>query len=386
MNEVNKVFVIAGEASGDALGGGLLKALRAQNPNIEFKGVGGKQMQSAGLTSLLPMEELCVMGLVEVVEHLPRLLKLMDAMVEEIEAFNPDVLLTIDLPDFNFRVAEKLKKRGKCNAKTIHYVAPTVWAWREGRAKKISKYIDGLLCLFPFEPDYFTPHGIRAEFIGHPLTEKTYSIEDGVAFRQQNDIAADVPLLTLMFGSRKRELESHGQIFLDAIEILLEQMPNIHFVVPTLPHMEYEVRELLSTLEAPAYVMLGEQDKWNAVAASDAAMAVSGTVALELAYAGTPHVIAYKANPITGMLVRQMAKVEFAHLANIMLNRAAVPEFLQGKCTAENLAGEVLKLFQDSDTILAQQNAFQEIQILMKPDAHASASDKAAQFVLSLQK
>ncbi len=172
MIETPNIFLIAGEPSGDNLGGALISSIRQKSPNAEFFGIGGDIMTAQGLQSLLPMEEICVMGVFEVVTQIPRLLKLIQGVVEEIEARQPDILVTIDLPDFNFQVAKRLKKRGIFNGKIVHYVAPTVWAWRPGRAEKISEFLDGLLCLFPFEPAYFHPYNLRADYVGHPLIEQ----------------------------------------------------------------------------------------------------------------------------------------------------------------------------------------------------------------------
>lgn len=379
-----KVFLIAGEASGDVLGGPLMEALRSADPSVQFTGIGGEQMKKAGLESLMPMEELCVMGVFEVLEHLPRLLKLIKAVAIEIETVNPDVVVTIDLPDFNFRVAKLLKKRGKCNAKLVHYVAPTVWAWRPGRAKKISVFLDGIMCLFPFEPEYFTPHGLSAEYVGHPLANRILDEASGAAFRAEHGIADGVKLVTVMFGSRKSEFKAHASIFAQAIEYIQEQEPDVQFIVPTLPHLHYEVLEVMSALPVPSYVLLEDDAKWAGVMASDAAMAVSGTAALELAYAGLPHVIGYKAGFGTWVLLKLLVKSKFAHLANIILGRdtAIVPELLQFNCTPEKLAGGVLTLLKGVAAAAEQKAAFAEVREKLST-GDVSASDKAARFVLA---
>lgn len=376
-----KIFVIAGEASGDALGGPLIEALREREPGADIRGVGGEQMQAAGLNSLMPMEELCVMGLVEVAEHLPRLLKLIKNITAQIEAFNPDVVVTIDLPDFNFRVAKLLKKNGVCDAKIIHYVAPTVWAWREGRAKKVAQFLDGLMCLFPFEPAYFTPHGLKADFVGHSLIEKDRSEVDGAAFRARNGIEPDAKVLAVMFGSRQGEFKTHAPIFAEALRDIQEQEPSLQIVVPTLPHLNFAVMELISELGIPAYVVLDDGAKMDAIAAADAAMAVSGTVGLELAYSKVPHVIAYKASFVTWVMLKLLVKSKFAHLANILLDRAAVPEFLQWSCSPGKLAAGVLELFQDEEAKAAQLTAFDEIREKLG-NGDVAPSKRAAAVVL----
>ena len=377
------IFTLAGEASGDVLGGALMRELKAQKPDIRFVGVGGESMQKAGLQSMLPMEELCVMGIVEVLEHLPRLLKLINGMVEEIEKLQPDIVLTIDLPDFNFRVAEKLKKRGKYKGKIIHYVAPTVWAWRPGRAKHIAQFLDGLLCLFPFEPDYFTPHGLKASYVGHPLIENTIDALDPQAFRAQHDIPADAPLLCVLFGSRASEFKAHSGIFMNAIDLIAEQVPNLHIVTPTAPNLQYSVLDALSRLNVPAFQTLTEADKWAAFRAANAGIAASGTVALELAYARLPHMIGYRTHPISWLLIRLLVKSKYAHLANIMLDKPAVPELLQFAFSDENVAKEVLKLLQDEQSRSAQLSEFEALRDILGVGG-APPSQQAAQAVLAL--
>jgi lipid-A-disaccharide synthase len=376
------IFLIAGEASGDALGGPLMEALKRQDPEIRFSGVGGDKMEAAGLKSLLPMQELCVMGIVEVIEHLPRLLKLINWVVEKIETEQPDVLVTIDLPDFNFRVAKLLKKRGVFKGRVIHYVAPTVWAWRPGRAKHVAQFLDGMMCLFPFEPEYFTRHGLKSAYVGHPLTQRDLTALDGVAFKEHHLIGEDVSTLLVMFGSRQGEVLRHGEIFIEAIEYIAEQVPNLELIIPTLPHVEFDVLEMLNATDIPAHVTTDQDDKWNAMAAADAGLVVSGTAALELAYAGVPHVVCYKAGFITWALVKMLVKSRFAHLANILLGRdeAVVPEYLQFNCTGAKVASGVLKLLKDAEAVATQKQAFTEVRQLLATEA--PPSELAARFVL----
>lgn len=372
-----QIFLLAGEASGDQLGGPLMAQLKAAHPDISFAGVGGEAMQAQGLESLMPMEELCVMGLAEVLDHLPRLLKLIQGMVEEIEQRQPDVLVTIDLPDFNFRVAQKLKKRGVFKGKIIHYVAPTVWAWRAGRAKKIAGFLDGLMCLFPFEPPYFEKYGLKTTFVGHPLVEKPL---EGADYRAERGIPADKPVLAVLFGSRRNEFAALGPVFEDALDLVKEQVPDLELVVPTLPHMEYEVTELLSRLDIPSAILLEDDKKRAAMQGANAALAVSGTVALELAYAGTPHIIAYKTNFFTYLLLKLLVKSKYAHLANIILDKPAVPEYLQFACTSEKLAAGLLKLLKDPQAVAAQKQDLAQITEALSVKGRMPSA-KAAQFI-----
>lgn len=382
-----KVFVIAGEASGDVLGGALMKSLKNRygEDNIEFQGVGGDSMADEGLDSLLPMSELCVMGLVEVLEHLPRLLRLMTWIASKIEDFNPDAVVFIDLPDFNFRVARLLKKRDH-PAKCIHYVAPTVWAWRPGRAKAISRFLDGLMCLFPFEPEYFTQHGLSAAFVGHPLVERRWYLSDFEkekaikSFKKDKQIPDNAKLLAVMFGSRISEFKSHASIFQQTLEILKEQEPNLHLIVPTLPHLQFEVMSLLGRLKIPAYVFVDKDEKWAALAGVEGALAVSGTVALELAYADVPHIVAYRASWVTWVLLRLLVKTKFAHLANILLGKMVVPELLQNDCAPDKLAARLLRLIGVPQLAAQQKAGFKILRQKLQTEG-LPPSEKAAEYV-----
>ena len=378
-----RVFLIAGEPSGDALGASLmcgLKELGIAQENIE--GIGGGLMQAEGLESLLPMEELCVMGLWEVLWQLPRLLKLIHGVVEEIEKRQPDIVVTIDLPDFNFQVAQKLKKRGIFKGKIVHYVAPTVWAWRPGRAKKVSEYLDGMMCLFPFEPTYFEKHGLKSGYVGHPLVEHDKALVDPIRFRKERSIGPDDLCVGLLLGSREKELSALSSVFIQTLDALYEQYPEMQVIVPTLPNMEYEVLKRLEGVNFPVNVVTDQGWKWDAFAACDVALAVSGTVGLELSYIGTPHVIGYKAHPITGLILKLIVKTRFAHLTNILLDEEAVPEFLQGRCNVNLLTRAVMRLIKYPEERQKQTEAFAKLDQALMLDGGETPSRQAARFVL----
>lgn len=379
-----EVFLIAGEPSGDALGALLISAIRAQagEGGVEISGIGGPQMKAQGLETLLPMSELCVMGLWEVIGHLPRLLRLIDGVVEEIEKRQPAVLVTIDLPDFNFRVAEKLKKRAVFTGKILHYVAPSVWAWRPGRAKKIAKFLDGLLCLFPFEPPYFKKEGLDAEFAGHPLAELDLAETDRKAFRMERGISEDALCLGLFFGSRAGELEKHAKIMEETIDVLSEQYPDMALIVPTLPHLELEVTKAVEGLGGQIYISTDQSRKWEAFAACDAALAVSGTVGLELALVGVPHIIGYRMNVLTWLVARFMVRIRYVHLANILLQREVVPEFIQWKFNVFNLSRALMLLIREPEEREKQKNDFRQLVPMLRDADGAMPSEKAAAFVL----
>lgn len=377
-------FLIAGEASGDTLGGSLMRGLKSKGvPAGNFNGVGGELMEAEGLESLLPMDELCVMGLWEVAGHLPRLMKLIQGLVEEIEESNPDCVVTIDLPDFNFHLAKKLKERDNYKGKVIHYVAPSVWAWRPKRAENIAKYLDGLMCLFPFEPPFFEKHGLKTQYVGHPLIEIDKSTLNPEKFKKDREIEDDSVCVGMFFGSRVQEIKAHKKAFLQTIDVLEEQLGKVSVIIPTLPNLEFDLREELQDTTFEKHIVPNLDIKWDAFAACDIAMAVSGTVGLELAYMNIPHVIGYKANPITGMIVKSMIKINHVHLANILLEEEIVPEYLQGKCNVQFLARGMLRLQKKPEEREKQYEGFKKLQEKLQLPNGQMPSDAAAEFVLS---
>jgi len=374
-----KIFLIAGEASGDTLGASLMESLVPSG--AECVGIGGSLMEAHGLDSLLPMNELCVMGLWEVVAQLPRLLKLINGVVEEVEKAAPDVLVTIDLPDFNFQVAKRLKKRGIFKGKIIHYVAPTVWAWRPGRAKKVAAFLDGIMCLFPFEPPYFKAHELSAKYVGHPIIRHSHKV-DTQLFREKFGLKKDDFVFGLYLGSRPSEIDRHKEVFRDAVNFLLEQYPHLQIILPTLPDVQHDALNAVAGLNVSPLVISDPAAKWQAMRACDLAMAVSGTVGLELAYMNVPHVISYKTHPVTAVILRLLVKVKFAHLANILLGKGSVPEFIQGRCKSLLIATELTRLIKDNALRAKQKVAFHDVRKILKKDVGDNPSDIAAKYIL----
>jgi len=384
---MESVFLIAGEASGDALGASLMKGLKAQGVSSDaIAGIGGGLMCSEGMDSLIPMEELCVMGIWEILWQIPRLIRLIHGVVEEIEQRQPDMVVTIDLPDFNFRVAEKLKKRGIYKGKIVHYVAPTVWAWRPGRAEKVAGYLDGMMCLFPFEPAYFEKHGLKAAYVGHPLIEFDRSNADGGKFRADRGIGADDLCVGLMLGSRAREVDVHAPVFLQTLDALEEQYPGLNVIIPTLPALEYDVSKHLDGRQLSVHIVTDQGHKYDAFDACDIALAVSGTVGLELGYLGVPHITGYKAHALTAAILKLVVRVRYAHLVNILLDRQVVPEFLQGKCNVSRLTRGFMRLLRCPEDVQAQKMGFVELQQKLTLEEGKPPSHKAASFVLNIAK
>ena len=373
--------VIAGEPSGDFLGGKLIEALKAQRPDATFSGVGGHHMQTAGMESLFSYQQLAVMGIAEVVPKLPTLIARIRQTIAHIKETKPDIVVTIDSPDFGFRVAKAIRKTMPNPPKLVHYVAPTVWAWREGRAAKIAQFLDGLICLFDFEPPYFERHGLRSAAVGHPMVEGDAMQADGAVFREEGGIGERETIIGVLFGSRRGELKRTGPVLRDAIAKMADEMPVLpHIVSPTLPHLRDQVFDLLKDYRGAIHIETDPAHKWNAFKSMDVALAVSGTVGLELAALQVPHVIGYRASPLTAFIAKRLVKVRYAHLANIMANEEIVPEFIQKKCAADAIVHAAMQLLQSPE---AQRANFSWIAERLGLGQKQTPSEKAAAFVLS---
>ena len=329
------IFIVAGEPSGDALGARLMQALKKKTRNrVSFAGIGGDRMEEEGIKSLFPMAELSVMGAAEVLPRLAQLLGRIREAAEAIDRRPPSALVTIDSPDFNFRV---LKRLGKKDFPFIHFVAPSVWAWRPGRAKKVAGILDHLIALLPFEPPYFEVEGLKTTFVGHPVLESGADAGDGPGFRARHGFSGDDPIIAVLPGSRMGEVTRLGPVFAETLFLLKKKFPGLRAVVPTVAPVASTVRRLTAEWPVPALVLEGDPEKYDAFAAADIALAASGTVALELALAGTPAVITYKTNPLTALIGKVLFKARYVHIVNLVLDREAVPELLQGACRPDFL-------------------------------------------------
>lgn len=383
-----KLFFIVGEDSGDALAAPLIHALKnmpgKEDDDIKCLGIGGPMMEEEGFQTLLPMDQISVVGIWEVVPKLFHLIRIKQALLDEIENQQPDAVITVDFPDFNFNLAKTLKKRGVYKGKVIHYVSPSVWAWRAGRAKQISMFLDGIMCLFPMEPEYFTKHGLMAKHVGHPLVISSANESAGETFRRNNDIPLKDKTLGLFFGSRENEFKFLGPVIKGAARLLDDTQENLHLIAPTLPRLEYDVQEVLQGFDLPVSVSANSISKWDAIKACDVAIAASGTMALELAYAGVPHVVCYKVNPLTALILKFLIKIKYVHLVNILLKKDIVPEFLQEQCTAENVSKETLHLLNNEEARTKQIEAFKEIKGLLAPQSKLDPSQEAASFIFEI--
>jgi len=341
-----RVFLIAGEPSGDALGQALMQGLKTLVPDVEFHGVGGPRMCGEGMESLFPMDELSVMGLAEI---LPKYFHFKRRIRESADAavrLKPDVMITIDSPDFCLRVAKLVKAAS--DIRTVHYVAPTVWAWRPGRAQKMAAMIDHVLALFPFEPPYMEAAGMDCDFVGHPIaTQPRATAEEARAFRTAHGIG-DAPMALLLPGSRRGEVTRIGPVIGEVLARMTQDMPDLRAVLPAATPVMGMLREMLPDWPVqPILLDPAETDdtqKRAAFHAADVAVAASGTVSLELAAARTPMVIAHKMNPLTFAIMQRMILTDTVTLVNLVADSRTVPEFLGPECRADLVAPAALAL------------------------------------------
>lgn len=354
-----RIAIVAGETSGDLLAADLLQALRVRWPDIRAEGVTGPALREAGCETLEDMQALSVMGIAEVLGDLPRLLRLRKRLFNRWKSDPPDLLIGIDAPDFNLGLERRLKALG---VKTVHYVSPTVWAWRPGRVHKIARSADLLLCLFPFEPACYVDTPVKAHFVGHPFARQIEQVPDKAACRQAFALEQDVPVLALLPGSRRGEIRQLGETLLAALEELLRRQPHVQILVPV---ANARVREALLPLLAKTpglerAVRLIDGRMRELVRAADAAIVTSGTATLETMLLGTPFVVAYKASPFTEWLLRGLGLLRIQHVAlpNILAGREVALELLQQDAHPSNLAAAAYRLLNQPALAQAQRDVF----------------------------
>ena len=327
--------MIAGEASGDKLGAALMAGLKQLRPDITFDGVGGPLMQAQGLVSRFPMDELSVMGLAEILPKYRALKARIRQMADAVVDTKPDILITIDSPDFCLRVAKLVKAAS--GIRTVHYVAPTVWAWRPGRAAKMAKHIDHVLALFPFEPPYMQAAGMDCDFVGHPVVAET------VASQADADALGAGTVVLVLPGSRKGEVGRLADRFGEAVARIAAKVPDARFVIPTTGGVHDLVQEKVAGWSVPVTVLPpGSPDKAAWFKRADVALAASGTVSLELAANGTPMVIAYDMAPLSRFIIGRMLRIDTVTLVNLVSDTRVVPEFIGKACEAGPIADAVL--------------------------------------------
>ncbi|MFN3843558.1 MAG: lipid-A-disaccharide synthase [Rehaibacterium terrae] len=374
-----RIALVAGEASGDLLGAGLIAELRKRWPEAEFAGIGGARMREEGLDAWHDCSELAVMGLAEVLRHLPRLLRLRRRLVGRLLAWKPDVFIGIDAPDFNLGIEKRLKRAG---IRTVHYVSPSVWAWREKRAEKIGRSADRVLCLFPMEPPIYARHGVDARFVGHPLADAFPLVPDRAAARDALGLPHDVPVIAVLPGSRVGEVQRLGRIFVEALGELWPHVPGLRVVAPMAN--EY-CREAFAAVNGGNFADLLDGRAHEAMIAADVVLLASGTAALEAMLAKRPMVVAYRIAPLTHWIVRTfgLLKTDRYSLPNALAGEAVVPELMQRDCTPENIAATLLHWFRHPQAIDALAPRFRALHEMLRRNASARAADAVVELLHS---
>ncbi|MCP1622429.1 lipid-A-disaccharide synthase [Pseudomonas nitroreducens] len=363
-----RVALVAGEASGDILGSGLMQALKQRHPDIEFIGVGGPRMQAEGLQSHFPMERLAVMGLVEVLGRLRELLRRRKDLVQMLTAARPDVFIGIDAPDFTLNIELKLRRAG---IRTVHYVSPSVWAWRQKRVLKIKEACDLMLALFPFEARFYEEHAVPVRFVGHPLANTIPLEADRAGPRERLGLPQDASVVALLPGSRGGEVGKLGALFLDTAQRLLQDRPGLRFVLPCAsPERRVQIEAMLAGRDLPVQLLDGASHE--ALAACDAVLIASGTATLEALLYKRPMVVAYKVAPMTYRILKRLVKSPYISLPNLLAGRLLVPELIQDAATPEALATTLMPLLDDGSV---QTEPFDAIHRALRQDASAQAAE-----------
>lgn len=373
-----RIAIVVGETSGDMLGIGLMKALKKQYPDATFEGVGGPLMEAEGFTSFVPMERLAVMGLVEILGRLFELLKVRKKLVEHWQKNPPDVFIGIDAPEFNTQLEYKLKKSG---IKTVHYVSPSVWAWRSKRIHKIKKSIDLMLTLFPFEAKFYQQHDVPVSFVGHNLADSIPFENNAEEARQTFHVEKNEKVVCLMPGSRGSEVEKLCPVFIQAAELIHTHNPDVRFILPAANHArKKQVEQYINEIKPSVNIDIIDGHSKTCMQAADVILLASGTATLEGMLLKKPMVVSYIVSPITAMIMRRLLKQEFISLPNLLAGREVVPEIIQEQATAENLAEAVNERLEDENLIHQLQETFLFIHKQLK----RGANDQAALAVVNL--
>jgi len=371
------IGIVAGEASGDLLGSHLIKSLKKHRPDLQFVGVAGPKMQTEGAISLFPMEQLAVRGVFEVLRHLPAILRLRRQLLRHFAQNPPDLFIGIDAPDFNLGLERKLKRRG---IKTIHYVSPSIWAWRRGRVNKIKHAVSHMLVLFPHELPLYQQAGVPVTYVGHPLADSLPLEPDREGARRELKLPADKLIIAMLPGSRQSELHYMADLFVKTAQHIHQQIDNVHFLVPVVSRetrwMFEEVLRRNDADQLPLNILFGHAHL--AIEAADAVLVASGTATLEAALLKRPMVIAYRISQLTWQIVRRMIYLPYVGLPNILAGRKIVPELLQKDATPEKLAEALLQLVHDKQATREIQREFKAIHALLRQNTE----EKAAQAVL----
>ena len=378
-NQAPIIALIAGEASGDQLGAALIERLREKHPQAQFVGIGGSQMQAAGMSAWWDADQLALFGLFEVLSHLPRLLRLRRELLRRLLASSPDIFIGIDAPDFNLGLEARLRKKG---IRTVHYVSPAVWAWRQWRIRKIKRAADLVLCLFPFEPDFYKDHGVPATYVGHPMADQISPDNDPISARSRLGLDPAATTIALLPGSRIGEVSRLAEPMIDAARALASRRPGLQFITAMANESVRKVfREAMNGL-AFTSITLVEHDPRTVIASADAVMCASGTATLETMLVNRPMVVAYRISPSTYQLVKRLGivKPQLYALPNILAGKALVPELIQHEATADRLAGEINHWLDEKNSGAALREQFLELHDRLRCDA----SERAAEAICGL--
>ncbi len=356
MSERKKILIVAGEPSGELLGAQLMRAMRqASSVPLTFMGVGGTQMIGEGLYSYFPMSDIALMGAAEILPKLRKIFRRMNSMAEMAARTGPDLVILIDSPEFTLRLAKRIRRKNPSIPIAL-YVAPQVWASRPGRARKMSRFVDHIFALFPFEKSFFEKSGIPCTTVGHPVIERKPLMRGGSEIRKRLGIPQEASLVCLLPGSRLSEVKRLLPIFRDVVGNLQKAVPNLHFVLPFVDHVKELVKTETDQWPIKPKLVQGEADKFASFDASNVALAASGTVSLELALARVPAVIAYRVDPVTAFVARRIVTTPYANLINLIVDHPAIPELIQEECTVENLTEHVAELIRSEDKRNTQLN------------------------------
>lgn len=381
-NEVH-IMLVAGETSGDVLGADLMVALSEMSDReLRFSGVGGPRMEKEGLASIFPISDIAVMGPREIIPRLPLIFRRIWQTVRHAVEQKPDILIVIDSPEFTHMVAKRVARRAP-SIPIVDYVLPSVWAWRQGRARAMAKYIRRVLALLPFEPAFLKQAGVDCIYVGHPAIRRIPDEGSGARFRAARGIAPNEPVLLVLPGSRLNEVKHLIGIFGEVAAKLAEEMPSLRVVVPTVPHVRSIVEESVRRWPVPVEIVESDEDRRAAFNAGTAALAASGTVALELGLARVPMVIAYRAEALVGWFALSVLKVPSVVLINLILDRPSVREYLQSRCTPEDLLGGLRPLMSDTPERRRALVDLEEVRIRMGVEGE-QPSHRAARAVLDL--
>ena len=370
------IYIVAGEPSGDILGDQLIKSLESKFNSPIFNGVGGERMQSNNFTSLFDMSDISIFGIFPVLRKLFFLMNKINDVVKDISQKKPDIIILIDSPDFNHRVAKKVKKYLP-DVPIVCYVAPTVWAWRQGRAKKMSEYFDYLLSVIPFEVNFFEKYGLKTSYVGHPFIERVKNIND-ITFSEKYDLDKSKTIIFLP-GSRKIEIERHSPVMVQAIDYLKDQNLNLNILIATGQKQLDQIRDYFKDIQ----IITDDYEKYSLFKKADFACAASGTVTLELGLTETPTIVIYKMDKLTWFFISKMVKVKFVSLVNLILGRESSKELLQDNFNKENLIDELSKLLSDEDGQKKQINDLKEFNAIMNKNID-NPSENASKIIKRL--